>query len=91
MTARYTNAEWATIIQQTEQSLTISQEPYECPEVGSPAFMKTIDHTLLKLEARSVQFDDLCAEARVDGFAVGNQIVLCCGFGLGLRLKSMMC
>lgn len=76
MTARFTNAEWTAIIQQTEKDLAISQEPYPCPEIGSPDFMKTIDHTLLKLEARSAQFDDLCAEARVDGFAVCDNKVL---------------
>ena len=74
MTARYTNAEWAAIIAKTEKEIVVSQNAYECPEIGSPAFMKTIDHTLLKLEARSVQFDDLCAEARVDGFAVYSKI-----------------
>lgn len=70
MTNRYTNGEWAAIIKQTEEAVVVSQEAYPCPEIGSTAFMKTIDHTLLKLEAKSPQFDDLCAEARVDGFAV---------------------
>lgn len=44
--------------------------PYTCPEIGSVEFTKTIDHTLLKLEARPPSFDDLCAEARVNDFAV---------------------
>lgn len=70
MTNRYTNEEWKKIIEQTADGLVIPSEPYPYPEVGSDAFMKTIDHTLLKLEARPNQFDDLCAEARVDGFAV---------------------
>ena len=70
MTARYTDAEWAAIIEETERDLVIPQEPYPCPDVGSPALMRTIDHTLLKLETRPAQIDDLCAEARVDGFAV---------------------
>lgn len=70
MTSRYTNTEWTAIIEQTERELVVSQDPYPCPEIATPAFMKTIDHTLLKLEARSAQFNDLCAEARVDGFAV---------------------
>lgn len=38
--------------------------------------MRTIDHTLLKLETRPVQVDDLCAEARVDGFAVRESIYI---------------
>ena len=32
--------------------------------------MKTMDHTLLKLDATPSQFDDICAEARVNSFAV---------------------
>ena len=70
MTARYTDAEWETFVAQIERVLVVPQEPYPCPEIGSPAFMRTIDHTLLKLDAKAVQVDDLCAEARVDGFAV---------------------
>ena len=70
MTNRYTDTEWATFIEDTATNLDLSLEPYPCPAIGSPAFMQTIDHTLLKLEARAAQFDDLCAEARVDGFAV---------------------
>lgn len=68
--SRYTNAEWAAIIAQTERDLVVSHRPHACPEISSPAFCKTIDHTLLKLEARDVQFDELCAEARTDRFAV---------------------
>lgn len=70
MTTRYTNEEWTTFIAEVEQGIVVSQEPYPCPAIGSPAFAKTIDHTLLKLDAKAVQFDSLCAEARVDGFAV---------------------
>lgn len=72
MVSRYTNAEWAAIVDQTDREVKVSQQPYVCPDVGSPAFAKTIDHTLLKLDVRAVQFDELCAEARVDGFAVGD-------------------
>ena len=42
---------------------------YRVPGLTDPAFNKTIDHTLLKLEAKASQIDDLCAEARVHGFA----------------------
>ena len=74
MTTRYTNAEWAAIIEQTERELVVSEtKAYLAPDVGSPAFMKTIDHTLLKLDAKAVQIDALCSEARVDGFAVRSQ------------------
>lgn len=75
MTLRYTNAEWEDIIKQTANELVVSQEPYPCPDIGSPAFMKTMDHTLLKLDARPNQFDDLCAEARVDSFAVCRHMI----------------
>ena len=70
MTLRYTNAEWAAIIEETINDLVVSHEPYPYPEIGSTAFMKTMDHTLLKLDAKSIQFDELCSEARVDSFAV---------------------
>jgi hypothetical protein len=70
MTLRYTNAEWEEFIQQTVDGVDVSQYPYPCPDIGSPGFMKTMDHTLLKLDARPSQFDDLCAEARVNSFAV---------------------
>lgn len=70
MTLRYTNAEWAEFVRQTVDDLVVSQEPHPCPGIGSLAFMKTMDHTLLKLDSRGNQFDDLCAEARVDSFAV---------------------
>lgn len=70
MTTRYTNEEWASFIAEVEADIVTSDRPYPVPAIGSPAFAKTIDHTLLKLEARPVQFDELCSEARVDGFAV---------------------
>ena len=70
MTSRYTDDEWRTILADVEKDIVVSQKPYPRPDVGSPALAKTIDHSLLKLDAKAVQFDDLCAEARVDGFAV---------------------
>ena len=70
MPLRYTNAEWEEFVQQIADEVTVSHEPYPCPDIGSLAFMKTMDHTLLKLDSRPSQFDDLCAEARVDSFAV---------------------
>ena len=50
--------------------VTVTDVVYPCPKLGSKAFAKTIDHTLLKLEAKAPQFDAVCAEARVDSFAV---------------------
>lgn len=72
MTSRYTNEEWVDIIAQTERDIVISSKPYQCPEIPSEAFFETIDHTLLKLDAKQVQFDELCAEARTDRFAVSR-------------------
>ena len=70
MTTRYTNAEWEGFIEETASELDVSFEPYPCPDIRSLSFTKTIDHTLLKLDATATQIDDLCAEARVDQFAV---------------------
>lgn len=76
MTTRYTNAEWEGIIAETEEKLAVDEgRKYALPDgyVGGEAFTKTIDHTLLKLEAKSSQFDELCAEARVGRFAVWKE------------------
>jgi deoxyribose-phosphate aldolase len=80
MTDRFTNAEWAAQIAETQRHVFAAlraQEGeekrrmrYEVPEVGSREFAKTVDHTLLKLDATAAQIDALCAEARVEGFKV---------------------
>ena len=70
MTTRYTDEEWTKFIAEVEHGIVVTDQTYPCPQAGSAAFAKTIDHTLLKLEAKGVQFDALCAEARVEGFAV---------------------
>ncbi|KAK4555409.1 hypothetical protein LTR86_007706 [Recurvomyces mirabilis] len=69
MTTRYTDDEWARFIAEFEKDLVVSDVTCVCPDLGSEGFAKTIDHTLLKLDARSAQFDSVCAEARVDNFA----------------------
>ncbi|KAK3112439.1 hypothetical protein LTR53_011301 [Teratosphaeriaceae sp. CCFEE 6253] len=69
MTTRYTDDEWATFIGEVERDLVVNYEPYPCPDFDGPALAGTIDHTLLKLDAKAVQFDALCAEARVECFA----------------------
>jgi len=71
MTTRYTDEEWVTFIEEVERDVVVAKEPYPYPKIGSREFAKTIDHTLLKLDAKSVQIDALCAEARVHEFAVG--------------------
>lgn len=65
-----TDEQWTAIIRQVEADVSISQQASPAADAGSPAFAKTIDHTLLKLDAQSAQIDALCAEARREGFAV---------------------
>lgn len=70
-TNRYTDDEWSRFISEVQESVKVKEgKKYPCPPAASKELAKTIDHTLLKLEAKRVQFDALCAEARVDGFAV---------------------
>ena len=57
---------------QTEQELSSSPTQYEAPSVGTTAFAKTIDHTLLKLEATGEQVDNLCEEAKRFNFKARN-------------------
>ena len=57
---------------QTEQELSSSPIQYEVPSVGTEAFAKTIDHTLLKLEATGEQVDSLCEEAKRFSFKARN-------------------
>lgn len=74
MTTRYTNAEWKTIIDENEGDIDVPQQPddHTVPGLLAPEFNKTIDHTLLKPDARTAQIDELCAEARTHGFAVSG-------------------
>ncbi|EME86589.1 uncharacterized protein MYCFIDRAFT_56405 [Pseudocercospora fijiensis CIRAD86] len=70
MTTRYTDEEWSKIIADVEKRIKVDESTkYSLPEIGSEDFTRTVDHTLLKLDAKSNQFDDLCAEARVNKFA----------------------
>ena len=72
MTARYTQDEWLAIFDQAEQNLASSPTDYKAPSVGTEAFAKTIDHTLLKLDATGEQVDSLCEEAKIFNFKVCN-------------------
>ena len=72
MTRTHTNEEWQLIIDQAGQSLPKEPITYKTPTVGSEAFAKTIDHTLLKLDATEEQVDALCEEARKSDFKVGR-------------------
>lgn len=69
MTDRYTNAEWAAQIAETQKKVVVQQDKaWPVPAAGSREFAQTIDHTLLKLDATAAQIDALCAEARREGF-----------------------
>jgi len=72
MTTRYTDSEWAAIIEATESNVltAITQIAKAVPPVDSPEFAQTIDHTLLKIESTRSHIDALCSEARIAGFAV---------------------
>ncbi|WPH01712.1 Hypothetical protein R9X50_00456400 [Acrodontium crateriforme] len=69
MAANYTTDEWEALIHKTATTLVVSENEYECPPIGTRDFGKTIDHTLLKVEATSVQIDGICEEAKEGEFA----------------------
>jgi deoxyribose-phosphate aldolase len=71
MTSRYTDPEWQTFIDEIDREIKLSVKPYaDSFDIEPSHIVGAIDHTLLKLDAKSAQIDDLCAEARVNGFAV---------------------
>jgi len=66
------NAAWSTLIETFTSSLTIdANKSYSHPALqgDSAALNKTVDHTLLKLDATEEQFAQLYAEAREYNFA----------------------
>lgn len=78
MTDRYTNEEWAKQIAETQRKVLREVEEgaedwrYEVPRTGSREFAKTVDHTVLKLDAKEGMIAALCSEARTEGFKVGS-------------------
>lgn len=84
MTDRYTNEEWAAQIAETRKAVLKEvesgergQKVYEGPRMrnGNEALKelaKTVDHTVLKLDATSAQIDSLCSEARTEDFKVSR-------------------
>ncbi|KAF2146231.1 uncharacterized protein K452DRAFT_324236 [Aplosporella prunicola CBS 121167] len=83
-TSRYTNAEWEALTLQTQRAIAGAETKQQQHNgsngsngadvgVDAPldmaALAKTIDHTLLKLEATLPQIDGLCDEARRERFA----------------------
>ncbi|CAO2657251.1 Nn.00g033770.m01.CDS01 [Neocucurbitaria sp. VM-36] len=80
MTDRYTNEEWQSQIEETVKNVMRevnsgerAGKVYEGPRMrnGEEALKelaKTVDHTVLKLDATSTQIDALCSEARTEEF-----------------------
>lgn len=68
-TTRYTESEWRAMISEVARELEVYEQDY-CPDIDKIDIARTIDHTLLKLDATPKQIDELCAEARVANFAV---------------------
>ncbi|PVI03390.1 aldolase [Periconia macrospinosa] len=78
MTDRYTNAEWAAQIAETQRKVLHEVEErgkpggkgwaYEVPKTASAELARTIDHTVLKLDVKKEGIDALCSEARTEGF-----------------------
>ncbi|CAE7206868.1 hypothetical protein HRS9139_06103 [Pyrenophora teres f. teres] len=80
MTDRYTNEEWKAQIDETIKNVlkevdsgARAKKVYEGPSMrnGEEALKqlaKTVDHTVLKLDATSTVIDGLCSEARTEGF-----------------------
>ncbi|KAE8861859.1 hypothetical protein PTNB73_07413 [Pyrenophora teres f. teres] len=80
MTDRYTNEEWKAQIDETVKNVlkevdsgARAKKVYEGPSMrnGEEALKqlaKTVDHTVLKLDATSTVIDGLCSEARTEGF-----------------------
>jgi hypothetical protein len=67
------NADWATLLQTFTASLIVPSNkahPHPALDGNAAALNKTIDHTLLKLDATEAQFEQLYAEARDYDFAV---------------------
>ncbi|CAK3776392.1 hypothetical protein DOTSEDRAFT_75463 [Lecanosticta acicola] len=77
MTTRYTDAEWEEIFREVEAEVEawLAKEgkgqgggkKKRVVDLGEVA--GRIDHTLLKLDAKGMQIDELCSEARRHGFA----------------------
>ena len=70
MTTRFTQDEWLSIIDGAEKSLPVPNTVYKAPSLGTEAFAKCMDHTLLKLDATKDQINVLCEEAKKYNFKV---------------------
>lgn len=73
MTSRYTDAEWESFISAALPHIKPSPKARHRVPRGEE-LAKTIDHTLLKLDATERQIDVLCEEARRDQFMVRSPL-----------------
>ena len=75
MTDQTTSEQWAQLFEWVQLFERVPRELPQSlsnpPHVSSDEVAKTIDHTLLKLEATTQQIDQLCEEALGNEFKVG--------------------
>lgn len=71
-TAPSTDADWQKLADETQSKLVIDEVAGKdlVSNLTLDSLAKTVDHTLLKLDATEAQIDALCEEAKKDKFAV---------------------
>lgn len=71
-TAPSTDADWQKLAEETQNKLAIEQSSGKdvVSKLTLESLAKTVDHTLLKLDATEAQIDAVCEEAKKDKFAV---------------------
>lgn len=95
MTNRYTHDEWLAIIDRAKDCFQSISVDYKAPSIGTEAFAKSIDHTLLKLDATKEHIDKLCEEARRHNFKVRFPIdpifliLICMLTGTLVRVRTL--
>lgn len=66
------DADWQKLAEETQSKLVIDEASGQglVSKLTCESLAKTVDHTLLKLDATEAQIDALCEEAKTDKFAV---------------------
>ena len=73
MAVHLSQEQWGGLLEQAERDLassTANPQGNQTARLDSTAIARSIDHTLLKLDATGAQIDDLCAEAKGYSFKV---------------------
>lgn len=78
MYTRFSQQDWAVVIDAATKELPKLPEIHSVPEPGSVQLARYIDHTLLKLEATEAQIDQLCQEALEHNFKVCAVVASLC-------------